>query len=451
MKKRLLSMILALSMMLTFLPLSVFAGTTNGNYGSGVTWTLTKNNADSNHPTYCLTISSDGTGTGKMTDEYTENGVPWHNVCTQITQVEVTAGVTSIGDYAFYGCSNLATVTLPEGITSIGEHAFCGCKGLTAIRIPSSVQAIGRYAFYKCINLATVENLENSKITKIEEYTFSAQYDYPTRLTSIAFPENLSEIGENAFYGAGLAKIKFPEKVTSIGSNAFRNCTNLTTVEGFENLKLSTVSNHIFGDCKALSSIKIPDTVTTIETGAFSGCKSLTTIAIPEKVTSIGGSAFNDCENLTSVEGFDKLNISSIEEYTFSGCKNLSSITLPNTVATIGTYAFYQCSALSTITIPENVTSIGFRAFDACNGFYSTGKYLATVVLPKNVPSIGELAFYGNHENLKIQYPYSKTDWLAQGVTSAKISSLQNDGITIFYNCDIIKTIPICYLSLIHI
>ena len=447
MKKRLLSMILALSMMLTFLPVNVFAdiGTTNRIYGSGVTWSLVQNNADSNYPTYCLTISSDGTGTGKMTDAYNENGVPWHNVCTQITQVNVTAGVTSIGDYAFYGCSNLATVALPEGITSIGEKAFCGCEGLTAIRIPSSVQAIGRYAFYKCINLATVENLENSKITKIEEYTFSAQYRYPTCLTSIAFPENLSEIGEHAFYGAGLAKIKFPEKVTSIGSDAFRNCTKLTTVEGFDNLKLSTVSNHIFGGCEALSSIKIPDTVTTIECGAFSDCKSLTTIAIPEKVTSIESNAFYDCENLTSVEGFDKLNISSIEEYTFSGCKNLSSITLPNTVATIGTYAFYQCSALSTITIPENVTSIGFRAFDACDGFYSTGKYLATVVLPKNVPSIGELAFYGNHENLKIQYPYSKTDWLAQGVTSAKISSLQNDGITIFYNCDIIKTIPICY------
>lgn len=438
MKKRLLSMILAISMMLTFLPLSVFAGTTNGNYGSGVTWTLIKNNADSDHPTYCLTISSDGTGTGKMADAYNENGVPWHNVCTQITQVNVTAGVTSIGDYAFYGCSNLATVTLPEGITSIGQQAFRGCEGLTAIRIPSSVQTIGRYAFFKCFNLATVENLENSKITKIEEYTFATQYRYPTRLTSIAFPENLSEIGENAFYGAGLAKIKFPEKVTSIGSNAFRNCTNLTTVEGFENLKLSTVSNHIFGDCKALSSIKIPDTVTTIETGAFSGCKSLTTIAIPEKVTSIEGSVFNDCENLTSVEGFDKLKISSIGSYTFCGCKNLSSITLPNTVKKIDTYAFWQCSALSTITIPENVTSIGFRAFDACNG-------LATVVLPKNVPSIGKWAFDGNDENLKIQYPYSKKDWLAQGCTSAKISSLQNDGITIFYDSDIKKPIPICY------
>lgn len=438
MKKRLLSMILALSMMLTFLPLSVFAGTTNGNYGSGVTWTLTQNNADSNHPTYCLTISSDGTGTGKMTDAYTENGVPWHNVCTQITQVEVTAGVTSIGDYAFYGCSNLATVTLPEGITSIGQEAFHGCEGLTAIRIPSSVQAIGRYAFYECINLATVENLENSKITKIEEGTFSTQYRYPTRLTSIAFPENLSEIGEDAFHGAGLVKITFPEKVTSIGSEAFRNCTKLTTVEGFDNLKLSTVSNHIFGDCKALSSIKIPDTVTTIETGAFSGCKSLTTIAIPEKVTSIEGSVFNDCENLTSVEGFDKLKISSIGSYTFCGCKNLSSITLPNTVKKIDTYAFWQCYALSTITIPENVTSIGFHAFDTCSG-------LATVVLPKNVPSIGEGAFYGNHENLKIQYPYSKNDWLAQGCTSAKISSLQNDGITILYDSNIIKPIPICY------
>ena len=438
MKKRLLSMILALSMMLTFLPLSVFAGTTNGNYGSGVIWTLTQNNADSNHPTYCLTISSDGTGTGKMTDAYTENGVPWHNVCTQITQVEVTAGVTSIGDHAFYGCSNLATVTLPEGITSIGEEAFRGCEGLTAIRIPSSVQAIGRYAFYECINLATVENLENSKITKIEEGTFSTQYRYPTRLTSIAFPENLSEIGEDAFHGAGLVKITFPEKVTSIGSEAFRNCTKLTTVEGFDNLKLSTVSNHIFGGCEALSSIKIPDTVTTIEIGAFSGCKSLTTIAIPERVTSIGDSAFNDCENLTSVEGFDKLKISSIEQYTFCGCKKLSAITLPDTVKKIDTYAFWQCYALSIITIPENVTSIGFHAFDTCGG-------LATVVLPKNVPSIGEGAFYGNNENLKIQYPYSKKDWLAQGCTSAKISSLQNDGITILYDSNIIKPIPICY------
>lgn len=438
MKKRLLSMILALSMMLTFLPLSVFAGTTNGNYGSGVTWTLTQNNADSNHPTYCLTISSDGTGAGKMTDAYTENGVPWHNVCAQITQVEVTAGVTSIGDYAFYGCSNLATVTLPEDITSIGKEAFRGCAGLTAIRIPSSVQAIGRYAFYECINLATVENLENSKITKIEECTFATQYRYPTRLTSIAFPENLSEIGEDAFCGAGLVKITFPEKVTSIGSEAFRHCTKLTTVEGFDNLKLSTVSNHIFGDCEALSSIKIPDTVTTIENGAFSGCKSLTTIAIPEKVTSIEGNVFNYCENLTSVEGFDKLNISSIGSYTFCGCKNLSSITLPNTVKKIDTYAFWQCYALSTITIPENVTSIGLHAFDTCSG-------LATVVLPKNVPSIGEGAFYGNHENLKIQYPYSKNDWLAQGCTSAKISSLQNDGITILYDSNIIKPIPICY------
>ena len=203
-------------------------------------------------------------------------------------------------------------------------------------------------------------------------------------------------------------------------------------------MKLSTVSNHIFGGCEALSSIKIPDTVTTIEIGAFSGCKSLTTIAIPEKVTSIGDSAFNDCENLTSVEGFDKLKISSIEQYTFCGCKKLSAITLPDTVKKIDTYAFWQCYALSTITIPENVTSIGFRAFNTCGS-------LATVVLPKNVPSIGEGAFYGNNENLKIQYPYSKKDWLAQGCTSAKISSLQNDGITILYDGNIIKPIPICY------
>ena len=156
----------------------------------------------------------------------------------------------------------------------------------------------------------------------------------------------VTTIGEMAFFRTrflsiprSLTSITLPDSVTSIGSSAFRGCKNLT-------------------------SITLPNSVTSIGESAFWGCASLTSITIPNSVTSIGENAFYLCKNLTSITIPDS--VTSIGENAFYLCKNLTSITLPDSVTSIGSSAFRGCSNLTSITIPDSVTSIGDGAFNGC-------------------------------------------------------------------------------------
>lgn len=133
--------------------------------------------------------------------------------------------VTSIGNYAFYGCSGLTSVTIPTNITSIGDLAFCGCGGLTSITIPNSVTAIGSSAFSDCSELTIVTI--GSGVTTISDWVFN----YCSKLTSISIPSNITSIGEGAFnYCRVLTSITIPNSVTSIGKQAFNNCSGLETI-----------------------------------------------------------------------------------------------------------------------------------------------------------------------------------------------------------------------------
>lgn len=405
MKKRLLSMILALSMMLTFLPLSVFAGTTNGNYGSGVTWTLTQNNADSNHPTYCLTISSDGTGTGKMTNAY-ENGAPWHNVCTQITQVNVTAGVTSIGDYAFEDCSALKMLDIPQSVTEIGSKAFRGCSALTSLELPQTVNRIGNTAFQGCSNLETINIPCGVKL--IEKDTFHGC----EKLNDVTIPAGVTSIGNNAFEACKTFKnIKIPEGVTKIGTNAFEDCTQLETV-GIPSTA-TNIRNFAFKNCPQLKSFVFPSGTKQIQPGVLSGCKNLESVTIPEEVTKIWGSAFYGC--------------------------SLNSVKLPSTLQTICKLAFYGCDQLSEITIPESVKFIEESAFESSTE-------LKSVMLAKgSVPKIEENAFSKSlGTKTKIYYPDYKAGWFDQNAAE-KITDLKTDGVTISAGGKSMD-VDICYL-----
>ena len=137
-----------------------------------------------------------------------------------------------------------------------------------------------------------------------------------------------------------ITSLSLPDGLTSIGRGAFLGCSSLT-------------------------SITIPNSVTSIGYGAFSGCSSLTSITIPNSVTSIGTSAFLDCTSLTSVTIGNS--VTSIGNGAFGGCSSLTSITIPNSVTSIEDNAFYDCSSLTSVTIPNSVISIGSGAFYHCS------------------------------------------------------------------------------------
>ncbi|MDR2662342.1 MAG: leucine-rich repeat domain-containing protein [Treponema sp.] len=112
-------------------------------------------------------------------------------------EVRIPAGVTSIGDYAFYDCSGLTSVTLPEGVTSIGKGAFSGCSGLTSVTLPASVTSIEERAFEGCSGLTSITLPAGLTIIGIGAFAKCES------LTSVTLPEGLTEIWNNTFEGCG--------------------------------------------------------------------------------------------------------------------------------------------------------------------------------------------------------------------------------------------------------
>ena len=139
-------------------------------------------------------------------------------------------------------------------------------------------------------------------------------------------------------------------------------------------------------NCIGLTSVTIPNSVTSIGDRAFSDCSGLTSVTIPNSVTSIGYEAFRDCTSLTSITIPNS--VTSIGWSAFFGCSGLTSVTIPNSVTSIASHAFQRCSGLTSVTIPNSVTSIGYYAFDGCSG-------LTSVTIPNSVTSIDEGAFSG--------------------------------------------------------
>ena len=295
-----------------------------------------------------------------------------------VTYGGTTYSVTSIGDFAFYGCSGLTSVTIPNSVTSIGEQAFSACSGLTSVSIPNSVTSLGESAFSGCSGLTSV-SIPNS-VTSIGEGAFWGC----SGLTSVSIPNSVTSIGNSAFYIChGLTSVTIPNSVTSIGTHAFAYCSGLTSVT-IGNSVTSIGGSAFYGS--GLTSVTIGNSVTSIGNSAFAHCSRLTSVTIPNSVTSIGNSAFYGCSGLTSVTIGNS--VTSIGYFAFSGCNGLTSVTIPNSVISIGNHAFSDCRGLTLVTIPNSVTSIGNQAFYGCSG-------LTSMIIPNSVTSIGAAAFYG--------------------------------------------------------
>ena len=178
-----------------------------------------------------------------------------------------------------------------------------------------------------------------------------------------SFKEGTKIICDSAFSMCNfLTSIIVPNSVTSIGEGAFSGCILLFKI--IIPNSVTSIGDLAFMDSNALSHIVISNSVTSIGDGTFYGCNSLTNIVIPDSVTSIGDIAFSGCRSLSNIVIPDS--VTSIGDYVFEGCTSLSNIVIPNNVTSIGSNAFKNCSSLSNIVIPDSVTSIGNGVFSGC-------------------------------------------------------------------------------------
>lgn len=245
---------------------------------------------------------------------------------------------------AFCDQYKLLSVKLPTSVTSVGVNAFANCKGLQTVEVQNKLKTIANYAFGYSNHLKEVKLPADGALNFIGSSAFYECY----LLQSISLPASLQTIGNSAFRYSGLTSVSFAENISlqSIGEYAFSS-TYLTTVKLPDNGLLKTIGRGAFMSCNSLTTINIPEGITTIEDGTFSGCSSLKNISLPSTLTSIKSNysyrAFGSCSSLTSVSLPIKL--ATIGDYAFSG-SGLTELHLPAAIRSVGNAAFANCSNL---------------------------------------------------------------------------------------------------------
>lgn len=419
MKKKLISLLLVVVMMVNMLPMTAVASVTEEDYwdidsgycgengGKNLRWVVSENGK--------LTIS----GSGKM-ENYSRVGAdgstaPWYAYNKYIEKIVVKDTVTSIGDWAFAG-TKAESVIIGSGVTSIGVGAFFQAKNLTTVSMPDSITFIGNSAFAG--NTALSKVVFGAGLTEID---YSA-FEFSDNLEEVYFVGNAPDVKpDSSFPSDGDFTIYYTPGTTGWTDSEHYNAEAGTWM-GYKLLNLEGAAPVAAGYCgadeggKNLSWILTDDGTLTI-----SGCgemvnyrsgkvpwygyrSSIEAVIICDGVTYIGNYAFSSCSSLTAVTIPDSMTSIGIDA--FSVCSSLTSVTIPDGVTSIGDYAFYYCSSLTSVTIPDSVTSIGVAAFACCKGladqngmvivgnvlfgYYGTG---GNVVIPDGVTSIGNDAF----------------------------------------------------------
>lgn len=439
--KRIGSLLLALCMVLTMLPVQVAAAVEDTFTDGGLEYEV-------------LTEDGTGGGTVALTGYNFIFGSPTGilTVAESVYKDGITYSVTEIGASAFIYSSGITGVTIPASVESIGEGVFYKCSSLTAFTVADANACFSaedgvlydkakttllEYPFGKAFTLSSLPGT----VKKIRAYAFAYRDD----ITGVNIPASLEEIDPDAFYrcenlsaftvdsaneafsaedgvlydksgetllqyplGKSLASFSFPDTVRTIGAYAFAYRDDITD-------------------------IVIPDSVETIGEGAFANCRYLASVTIGSSVETVGKGAFYYCENLASVVFEEGSSLKTIGEEAFRECEKLNDLSLPESLESIGAGAFGYCSSLESINIPALVNTIGEQAF------YVIPKLAVITVDPDNEYfSAEDDVLYDKTKTLLIRYLPAKED------TSFSIpASVETIGESAFYACDNLEAVTI--------
>lgn len=453
--------------------------------------------------------------------------------CSSLKSIVLPEKITAVDGWIFCGCTSLEEVVLPDTISTIGHEAFRDCTSLKKITIPDSVTAIESLAFTGCTSLESV--VMGKGVTELKNSLFSGC----SSLFDVTFNGDVTIIGQGTFKNCGFTEFVIPDGVEKVDYNTFNGCEKLerlyipasvcefysSALQNTPALKsvevdadnaalysddgvlysrdgsllkyptsrsggyvipdgINSISGYSFAQCKALSSIEIPDSVTSIAKSAFEGT-SITSVSIPESVSTIGQGAFTDCPELKSVTigngsveiydsafancpALESIDIAESARYTVSdsmlidaeqkalvavfgssgtltvpegivtlmrSCASGSSITelvLPSTVETIGHSAFAQCESLSKISFGGSEQIIDTSAFKGCTS-------LKNVELPDSVTTLGQMAFADCSalENIRLSEGLTLLDFnVFQNCTALKELIVPNSIVKINRPCD---------------
>ena len=416
--KRLISLLVAVCMMITMLPLSAvtaFAADTSASTGTA------------SYGDYKYDYEVDANGNATITEFH---GPTIGSYCIDIPGTLGGHTVTAIGDWAFTDKDYMKEVTIPQSVTSIGEAAFMSCDKLDNVIIPQSVTSIGKQAFSACHNLHSLTI--NGNATSIGTSAFSNC----DSLTSLSLVGSFQTIGNCAFIYCGMTSLTIDANITSIGDSAFSSCNSLKSLSLTGNVQ--EIGYRAFSDCHSLKSLSLTGNVQEIGYRAFDSCFSLYTATLPQNLTSIGSHAFDSCTSLHSIEipgtvtkigdsafcDCDGLISATIDEGVqstganmFNGCDKLTTVNLPESLTTIANGSFASCSSLNHVKIPARVTCIGDSAFSNCTS-------LSEITLQDGVKTIGASAFSSCQALTSITLPDSVTEIGQEAFRHAALESI---------------------------
>ena len=309
------------------------------------------------------TLDDQGTLTISGTGAMASRG-DWMAYPWQINTVIIEDGVTSIGSNAFYYMQKITSVTIPDSVTEIGNSAFAGCSSLASITLPDNITSIGSRAFAETGFYNDPANWEDD-VLYCGKYLLEAK----PFVTSLSIKEGTLLVAASALGSAQIEELSIPASLRSLGSNRLLAWRLSSLTVDSSNPAFFAKDGILYSRdtmralrclINASGNIVIPDGITGIDSGAFASCTQITSVTIPDSVATIS-------------------------DYAFSGCTNLTSITVPNSVTTIGGSAFSSCSKLSSVTIPDSVTKIGSSAFYNCTGLISISIGAGVTTLERNL------------------------------------------------------------------